>query len=64
MQINWRKLTGLLTDKQLTKLDKLGSYLELSVGLKPNEFNLSIAEQYASKGTITDKQRECILKHA
>lgn len=62
-QINWRKLTGLLTDKQLTKLDKLGKYLELNAGLKPNEFNLSIAEQYASNGTITDKQRECILKY-
>lgn len=61
-QITWRKLTGLLTDIQIGKLNKLSEYLELEVGLRPNEFNLSVAEYYASNGTITDKQRKAILR--
>ena len=60
-QMRWRKLTGLLTDKQLDALIKLGQYLSVSEGLRPTEFNISVAEQYASKGNITDKQkRKCV----
>lgn len=60
-QITWRKLTGLLTDIQIGKLNKLSEYLELEAGLRPNEFNLSIAEYFAKNGEITDKQRKALL---
>lgn len=60
-QTNWRKLTGLLTSQQLAKLVKLAKFLELDTALYPNEFNLSVAEYFATKGEITDKQRDAIL---
>ena len=61
-QIYWRKITGLITDKQLERLVKLGNYLELQSALRATEFNLSVADYYASNGEITDKQRESLLK--
>ena len=61
-QIHWRKITGLITDKQLEILVKLGNYLELQSALRATEFNLSVADYYASNGEITDKQRESLLK--
>ena len=61
-QLHWRKITGLITDKQLEKLVKLGNYLELQSALRVTEFNLSVADYYASNGEITDKQREALLK--
>lgn len=61
-QIYWRKITGLITDKQLERLVKLGNYLELPSALRATEFNLSVADYYASNGEITDKQREALLK--
>ena len=61
-QIHWRKITGLITDKQLERLVKLGNYLELQSALRATEFNLSVADYYASNGEITDKQRESLLK--
>ena len=61
-QIHWRKITGLITDKQLERWVKLGNYLELQSALRATEFNLSVADYYASNGEITDKQRESLLK--
>ena len=61
-QIHWRKITGLITDKQLERLVKLGNYLELQSALRATEFNLSVADYYASNGEITNKQRESLLK--
>lgn len=61
-QIEWRKITGLITEKQLAKLIKLGNYLELQSALRATEFNLSVADYYASNGEITDKQRKVLLK--
>ena len=61
-QIHWRKITGLITDKQLERLVNLGNYLELQSALRATEFNLSVADYYASNGEITDKQRESLLK--
>lgn len=61
-QIHWRKITGLITDKQLERLVKLGNYLGLQSALRATEFNLSVADYYASNGEITDKQRESLLK--
>lgn len=61
-QIYWRKITGLITDKQLKKLIELGNYLGLQSALRTTEFNLSVADYYASNGEITDKQREALAK--
>ena len=61
-QIHWRKITGLITDKQLERLVNLGNYLGLQSALRATEFNLSVADYYASNGEITDKQRESLLK--
>ena len=61
-QIHWRKITGLITDKQLERLVKLGNYLELQSALRATEFNLSVADYYASNGEITDKQRKALQK--
>ena len=61
-QIEWRKITGLITDKQLEKLVKLGNYLELQSALRVTEFNLSVADYYVSNGEITDKQRKALQK--
>lgn len=61
-QIEWRRLTGLITDKQIQRLVNLGNYLELQSALRATEFNLSVADYYASNGEITDKQRESLLK--
>lgn len=61
-QIEWRKITGLITDKQLERLLKLSNYLELQSALRATEFNLSVADYYANNGEITDKQREALVK--
>lgn len=61
-QIYWRKITGLITDKQLERLLKLSNYLELQSALRATEFNLSVADYYASNGEITDKQRDALVK--
>ena len=61
-QIHWRKITGLITDKQIQRLVNLGNYLGLQSALRATEFNLSVADYYASNGEITDKQRESLLK--
>lgn len=61
-QIEWRKITGLITATQLNKLVVLGNYLGLQSALRATEFNLSVAEYYASNGEITDKQREALAK--
>ena len=61
-QIEWRRITGLITDKQLERLVKLGNYLELPSALRATEFNLSVADYYASNGEITDKQRKALQK--
>ena len=61
-QIHWRKITGLITDKQLERWVKLGNYLELQSALRATEFNLSVADYYASNGEITDKQRKALQK--
>lgn len=61
-QLYWRKITGLITDKQLERLVKLGNYLELPSALRATEFNLSVADYYASNGEITDKQRKALQK--
>lgn len=56
-QLRWREVTGLLTNKQIAKLVNLTHYLKLPTVLYATEFNLSVAEYYHSKGTITDKQK-------
>lgn len=61
-QLKWRELTGLITDKQLAKLIRLNSYLEIANPLSPTEFNISVAEYYAKHGEITDKQKERLIK--
>lgn len=61
-QIEWRKITGLITATQLNKLVVLGNYLGLQSALRATEFNLSVADYYASNGEITDKQREALVK--
>ena len=61
-QIEWRKITGLITATQLNKLVVLGNYLGLQSALRATEFDLSVADYYASNGEITDKQRESLLK--
>lgn len=61
-QIEWRKITGLITATQLNKLVVLGNYLGLQSALRATEFNLSVADYYASNGEITDKQREALAK--
>jgi hypothetical protein len=61
-QIEWRKITGLITATQLNKLVVLSNYLGLQSALRATEFNLSVAEYYANNGEITDKQREALVK--
>lgn len=55
-QIRWRKLTGLLTDKQLDKLIKLNVWLKMDTPLRANEFNLSLAEYFYKHKKLTDLQ--------
>lgn len=57
-QIRWRKLTGVLTDKQLDKLIKLNQWLQLDSPLRANEFNLSLAEYFYKHRTLTKLQLE------
>ena len=61
-QIKWREVTGLLTQQQIDKIVNLSSHLELPTILRATEFNLSVAEYYHSKGVITEKQKQAILK--
>lgn len=61
-QIKWREITGLLTQQMIDKIVNLSIHLGLSNILRASEFNLSVAEYYHSKGVITDKQKEAILK--
>lgn len=56
-QLKWRKVTGLLTNKQIAKLVKLSGYLNMPTTLQATEFNLSVADYYHSKGEVTDKQK-------
>ena len=61
-QIKWREITGLLTQQMIDKIVNLSSHLELPTILRATEFNLSVAEYYHSKGVITEKQKQAILK--
>lgn len=62
VQIQWRKVTGLLTDTQFSMLVDLSNHLGLETGLRATEFNLSVALYYSKKGEITDKQRKVLMK--
>lgn len=62
IQVRWKSETGLITELELKQLIELSKHLELVVGLAPTEFNLSVASYYAGKHTITDKQRQALLK--
>lgn len=55
-QIRWRKLTGLLTDKQLDKLIKLNAWLKMDTPIRANEFNLSLAEYFHKHKKLTELQ--------
>ena len=61
-QIKWREITGLLTQQMIDKIVNLSIHLGLSNILRATEFNLSVAEHYHSKGVITEKQKQAILK--
>ena len=61
-QIKWREITGLLTQQMIDKIVNLSIHLGLSNILRATEFNLSVAEYYHSKGVITEKQKQAILK--
>ena len=61
-QIKWREITGLLTQQMIDKIVNLSIHLGLSNILRASEFNLSVAEYYHSKGVITEKQKQAILK--
>ena len=60
-QVRWRELTGYLTAKDKEKLAKLSTHLELDDVLTCNDFNLSVANYYDKNGSITDKQKACLL---
>ena len=61
-QIKWREITGLLTQQMIDKIVNLSIHLGLSNILRASEFNLSVADYYHSKGVITEKQKQAILK--
>lgn len=63
IQVRWKEETGLFTELELESLIQLSNYLELEVGLRPTSYNLSVATYYQRNHQITDKQRECIMKH-
>ena len=60
-QVRWRELTGYLTAKDKEKLAKLSTHLELDDVLTCTDFNLSVANYYDKNGSITDKQKACLL---
>jgi hypothetical protein len=62
VQVRWKELTGLLTELDITQLLALSKHLGLPYGLPGTNFNLSVAQYYASKQLITPKQRTALTK--
>lgn len=61
-QIRWSSLTLIMTESDKQALLKLSEFLNLETPLPVNEFVLSVANQFSSKGKLSEKQRSHLLK--
>lgn len=62
IQVRWKEETGLITELEYEQLIALTDYLGLSEGLRPTEFNISVAGYYARDKKISPRQKTKLLK--
>lgn len=62
VQVRWRELTNVYTESDIIALDNLASFVNAET-LPPLPILISIANQYKSKGMVTDKQKAVVLKY-
>lgn len=63
IQVRWKEITGLITEKEMENLLELSKHLGLENGLRPTKFNLNVAGQFKTKQQLSDKQMKALIKH-
>ena len=63
MQMRWREYTSMCAESDIIALDQLAAFVNVPA-LPAVPILISIANQYISKGAVTDKQKEVVAKYA